>query len=407
MAVSPANQPQTNDPLKSNDPLTNTPLTNTPATNPPNNAPLNNAQVSTSPLANSIAPSLDSTFDSPAMNKDAGAMVAELPPGLQDFANIFSQSLEPTLPDASVPLSKAPDIKDDAPRADDASANDNSALPADVDQKLQYKFGGMRISQRPLSEVLSTISMISDVPIVADVDALSIDGSNRNRLIDFTATAEITTADLISKISSEVGIQFDSWENRALIVRSSSDALTTKLTDRLPINDLVSSEEQAQALLNSLKELLPELGEGVSVNATALTISFTETNRLTWYQVARLLETWRTMRGINNAETASLIPTGSQLPAWPSDALANAAQLKIPQALPIEPLSRTWQRLASAMKISLWVDAPGLVSQGTSPDKPARSLLKAARFSMCCITTQSNIRSYLRSKTISRCGLRR
>ncbi len=76
-----------------------------------------------------------------------------------------------------------------------------------------------------------------------------------------------------------------------------------------------------------------------------------------WFQVARLLETWRVARGIKNDQTAALVPAKSILPSWSVQAIEPYAQTKIKQKLTAkEPLVRSWQRFTYEARVACWVD---------------------------------------------------
>ncbi len=49
-------------------------------------------------------------------------------------------------------------------------------IPATVDKKMSMQLSGLLINQRPLPEALTTLSLIGEVPIVADLDALAVIG---------------------------------------------------------------------------------------------------------------------------------------------------------------------------------------------------------------------------------------
>lgn len=342
------------------------------ASNTPNAA---TTSPSSAPLGSTIAPNLDSTFDAPASRTDATAIVDTLPPGLQNFANIFDRGLEPVLPDASVPLSKAPEAGDDA-ALQAAPANTKSApllstLPEDVQRKQAITFSGLAIQNRPLSEVLTTLSLISDIPIVVDLDAVLAGGVPRNPIVSFKSVKPVSISQVLDKIADQHQLSFNSYENRLLVARAASDAMAKKVPAALPIQDLVTDDQQTVALVQSLHELLPELQGQLKSADGHLHFDVNAENQLLWFQVARLLESWRSARGIENSTTSAIVPRDCLLPAWPAERMRETAQVKMSKNVPMEPLAQSWQRLSSEAKVSCWVDWPSLLSSQVAPNELA------------------------------------
>ena len=139
----------------------------------------------------------------------------------------------------------------------------------------------------------------------------------------------------------------------------------------IPVSDLVSDAAQRDQLLDGLRQLLPELGEALQMSDDGLQLTVTPENRLMWFQVARLLETWRVARGISNEATSAVVPKSSLLPAWPVEAMQQAAKTPIKQLVPSEPIARTWQRLTADARVACWVDWYGLQLAEINPRQKA------------------------------------
>ncbi|MCC6512252.1 MAG: hypothetical protein IT423_24350 [Pirellulaceae bacterium] len=276
--------------------------------------------------------------------------------------------------DSSVPLSDAPDVSEDADKPVQPVAPTKDLLPAVVDQKLKLQLSGLLIDKRPLSETLTTLSLMSDVPMMADIDALLAAGLPRNPVIEFRSTTPITLGNMLKKIETDAQLTFVPWENKLIYVRGMPAAIESRVPAALQIHDLVTDEPQTQNLVQVIHEILPELADKVQIKQGSLTIELTAENRLAWFQAARLLESWRASRGIQNVETSQLVPLTSQLPAWPMEAMRQIAQTKIKQSLSPEPIARSWQRLAAEAKIYCWVDAFALLSSDVSPADKAMVL---------------------------------
>lgn len=328
------------------------------------------------PLGSTIAPNLDAAFDAPQDSAMPKASVDTLPPGLQNFANIFEQRLEPVLPDASVPLSKAPEAGDDgqppvdAPKA--ASAPTLLSLPEDLEQKQAATFGGLAIQNRPLSEVLTTLSIVSDIPLVIDVDRMVSAGVAGNPLINFRSIKRVSMAQVFETIAADHQLSFEPYEKRLVVVRGAGDALVQRLPHALPIRDLVNEGPESEALVKALHELMPELNNGLTLVDGQLQYAADAPNQMLWLQVARLLQTWRIARGIENAEVSALLPPETLLTGWPMDSIRQMTQTKLTQSLPTEALALSWQRLAKEAKLACWVDWPSLASSQISPRQAAR-----------------------------------
>lgn len=335
-----------------------------------------NATSTKTPLGGSIAPNLDAVLAPRSEDQPKGDVPLELPPGLQGFSRLFNQGFEPALSDASVPLDKAAELPADAANA---GANKNGApapaavdlVPATVDKKLTAQLSGVLIEQRRLSEALTTLSLIGDVPIVADLDALSVVGASKNTLVKFKATSAVSFESVLDSIAASAKIRFVPWEKRVIYARVSDEDLESRLPKVLPVTDLVSDAAQRDQLLQVLKQLVPEFGETLQMSDEGLQLPLTQDNRLMWYQLARLLETWRVARGISNEVTSAVVPKGSLLPAWPVEAMQQAAKTPIKQVVPSEPIARTWQRLTADARLACWVDWYGLQMADVNPRQKA------------------------------------
>lgn len=349
-----------------------------PAQPQPTNGPstIGNASATKSPLGGSIAPSLDSVLGPPTQGEGqpAGDAPLELPPGLQGFSRMFNQGFEPALADTAVPPEQAAKLPDD-PKNDPANqpgANANADLvPATIDKKLSAQLSGLLINKRPLSEALTTLSLVGDVPIVPDLDALMVVGASKSTLVDVKATSTVSFDAVLKSIASSTKISFVPWENRVLYARASDADLESLLPPVLPIADLVSDEAQRTQLLEGLRGLLPELGEALQLSEGGLQLALTNDNRLTWYQLARLLESWRVARGLTNETTSAIVPKGSLLPEWPAVAMQPAVKTQLKQVVPAEPIARTWQRLTAEARVACWIDWYGLQMAEIDPRQKA------------------------------------
>ena len=336
----------------------------------PSPTTLGNAAGTKSPLGGSIAPSLDAVLAPPTVDaQPAGEPNKQLPPGLQGFSNLFQQSFDSALTDASAPIEKAPDLPDDADAtpANQAGANPVvDPIPATVDKQLGTSLSGILINARPLSEALTTLAVVSDLPIVPDLDALALIGASKS-MVKVKMTSTATFDAVLKSISSETKISWVPWENRVLYARVSDQELESRLPGSLPVADLVSDAAQRDQLLQALKEVFPELGDALQMNEGGVQLALTKENRLTWFQLARMLETWRVARGIVNATTKELVPEAGLLPAWPVEAVRQAVRRPVKQMLPAEPLARNWQRLAADAQLECWVDWHGLLMAEINP----------------------------------------
>jgi hypothetical protein len=320
---------------------------------------------------------IDSTFAVPGAEPDATAVKEALPPGLQNFASIFDQGLVPVLSDATVPLAEAPDAGEDQAAAEQpvaAASPMNLALPQTLEQKQTITLSGLLIQNRRLADVLSILSLTSDIPFTVDLDGLMAAGVDRNQVINFKSATPVTIVGVLEALSRDYGLSFEAFDQKMFIVRGAPGAVESRVVASLPIADLVDSPEQSAALKAALNEILPELADGFEVTDGAAQADLAKVNRLLWFQVARLLETWRTARGIENAEAAALVPPSSLLPAWPVDAAQKRAQAKVGRSLLPEPLALGWQRLAGEAKLACWVDWPSLLSAQTPPSQTAMAI---------------------------------
>ncbi len=228
---------------------------------PPANTPttIGNATATKRPLGSSIAPDLDAVLgNNTPTSEPKGDAPLELPPGLHGFSQLFSQGFEPVLPDASVPLDKPAEVADNPDKipADPAKAQPAAPtvdpVPANVDKLLKNQLSGVLINKRPLSEALTTLSLISDVPTVADLDALAVVGVTNSTLVEVRATTGITVDGVLKAITDANKFSFVPWENRVLYARASEADLESRVPDSLPIADLVSDEPSA---INCCKRL--------------------------------------------------------------------------------------------------------------------------------------------------------
>lgn len=329
------------------------------------------------PLSSQLTPDIDSTFATPGGDENAQAIKETLPPGLQSFASIFDQSLVPVLSDATVPLGAAPEAGDEDTAAVDVAPAASPAalvLPETLEQKQATTISGMRIQERPLAEVLSTLALLSDIPFTADLDALMAAGIDRNQAINYLSATPVTVSSILGTLSEQYQLSFEPYEKKLFIVRGLASSVQARVPASLPVADLVDGDDQTSALSAALSELLPELGDGFRLADGAAEADLEKVNRLLWFQVARLLESWRVARGIANSETAALVPKSSLLPAWPVEAAQQLAQKNISQSLLPAPLAYDWQRLASEAGMTCWVDWPSLASAQTSPGQIGMSI---------------------------------
>ena len=327
------------------------------------------------PLGGSIAPSLDSVLAPNAEDQPKGDVPTELPPGLQGFSRLFNQGFEPVLSDASVPLDKATEVPADAdngqPNPSSAPAVAADTMPTIVDKRLSMQLSGMLISERPLSEALTTLALIGEVPVVADLDSLAVVGVSKSTMVKVKATSAVTLEAVLNSIAVATKIRWVPWENRVIYARASDEDLETRLPKVIPVADLVSTTAERDQLLQGLKDVLPQLGDALQVTDEGLQLPLTAENRLAWFQLARLLETWRVARGITNESTSAMVPKSSLLPAWPVEAMQQAAKTPIKQVVPSEPIARTWQRLTGDARVFCWVDWHGLQMADTNPRQKA------------------------------------
>ena len=155
----------------------------------------------------------------------------------------------------------------DSARADEVTATASASaplalpLPEVIDQKRSLSISGLLIQNRPLSEVLAVLSLTSEIPFTADLDALLAAGLDRNAIINFKSTESITIAQLLEKLAADNGLSFEAFEKQWFIVRGDADKTKSRVPSSWPIGDLVSSSEQSAALVQVLSELLPELAE--------------------------------------------------------------------------------------------------------------------------------------------------
>ncbi len=287
-------------------------VASTPASTGPST--VGNASATKSPLGGSIAPSLDSVLG-PAQGEGqpAGYVPLELPAGLQGFSRMFNQGFEPALPDTAVPqanATKLPDAPKNEPANQPGAASDAPARfsARHRRQDVELTTIGLLINQRRLSETLTTLSLVGDVPIVPDLDSLLVVGASNSTLVNFKATSAVTFDAVLKSISNSTKISLVPWDNRVIYARASDADLEQRMPPVLPIDDLVTDESQRNQLLTALKGLLPELNETLQLSEGGLQLALTKENRLAWFQLARLLESWRTARGLSNKDSTRLFP---------------------------------------------------------------------------------------------------
>lgn len=336
-----------------------------------------------SSLDSQLMPDIDSTFANPGAEENAEVLKETLPPGLQSFASIFDRTLVPVLSDSTVPLSAAPDAGDAPNAGNNAPVTDESApavspmtlsLPETLEHKQATTLNGLLIQRRPLAEVLSTLSLMSDIPFTADLDGLLAAGVDREQVVDFKSGTPVKVVDVLGLLAQDYGLSFEPYEKKLLIVRGPADAVQSRVPASLPIADLIDGEDQTTALSAALGELLPELGDGFQLGDGSAQADLEKVNRLLWFQVARLLETWRQARGLQNVDSAAIVPKSSLLPAWPVHAAEKLAQKSVSQRLLPEPLAFTWHRCAADAGMTCWVDWPSLVSAQTPPGQIGMSI---------------------------------
>lgn len=308
-------------------------------------------------------PEVQSTSDTPP------SIGQSLPPGLQNFANLFDQSIVPLLPDSNVALSAAPAGGTDSASTDstNATAAMSIDLPDGIDKKKATIFSGLILKGRPLSEALTALSLITDIPFTVDLDAVSASGIDPNIAVNFKSTGPVSVSGLLEKIAQELSLSFDSFENKFLVVRGTEQALTARIAAPISVVDLVSDEVQGKALGLAIAEILPELSGNIQYLGGELHTDLEKTNRLLWHHVARLVETWRAKR----TEEPSPTPKAGILPDWPLEPVKALAQTKITKTYLPEPLAISWQRAASEAGLICWVDWPGLLNLQIQPGKVA------------------------------------
>ena len=330
------------------------------------------SSASQSVSSTSAAPDINSTFETPTIDPNGQVIKETLPPGLQNFASIFDQSLVPVLSDATVPLAAAPsagDISQPELETPAAASPMSLDLPESLKQKLGVSVSGLLIDNRPLYEALTALSLAGDIPITADLDGLAAGGVDRNLSISFKSTEPITIAEVLEQISSDYALAFEQIDNKLLIVRAHSDDAKSRTPSVLPIGDLAISDEQQQAFAAALNDLLPELAGEFEIQDGKLRNKDDAHSPVLWFQVARLLDAWRSLRGIENAEAIQIVLQRDRLAGWPLPLVRQRSQKKISQVILPEPLVQSWQRLSNEVGLHCWVDWPSLASAQISPSK--------------------------------------
>lgn len=333
---------------------------------PATGAPLNGTALPSAifPAAEpSAQPSTAAPANPPAA--DVSDPKRHLPPGLQSFASLFDQALVPVLADAAVPLSAAPETTD-GPAATAETPEPvsplNLNLPEVVDQKLAIKLTGLLIQDRPLAEVLCTLSQASDLPFVCDIDALRAGGINPRLAIQLKTTTPLPLSELLAQLASDYQLSFEPFEKKLIVVRSSPALLEQRIPSALPVGDLLSKPEDGALLITTLETVLPELAGAMQYQSDQLLLDYSKVDRLAGFQVMRLLATWRSLRQPANAPSTTSPAMLERLPAWPMESLAARASQKTSYPLLPEPVVQSWQRLTAAAALDCWVDWPSLSS---------------------------------------------
>lgn len=367
-------------PPSSNPPSSNTPSSNTPGNDAAQSKPtdqtgpttVGNATETKKPLGGSIAPSLDSVLGSsdPAPGQSTGDVPQELPPGLQGFAKLFNQGFEPAMNDSALTLEKPTELpasEDKQPADQPAAVAIDELVPATVDKLLKTRLSGLLINKRRLSETLTTLSLVSDIPIVPDLDSLLVIGASKDTTVEVRATSPLTMEEVLNATAASAKISLVTWNNRVIYARASDDEIEARVPAVLPIADLVTDDAQRDQLLQGLKEVLPEIAEAIAIAEGGVQLKLSKENRLVGFQLARLLETWRVARGLSNEASSAVVPKNCLLPEWPVAAMQQAAKTPIKQLIPAEPIARTWQRVSADALVACWVDWYGLQMAETNP----------------------------------------
>ncbi len=360
-----------NDPLQGDMKATNNNTASTVAKDP---ATMNSDTTASAPSSTDIKSNDQTGANEPAkVDGQASSKIASLPPGLQSFAEIVDQSLTPLLPDATVPLAPAPRSADDQkdPKEARVETSPIMALPQDVDQKLAVTIMGLLIDERPLSEAIAALSTVTEIPIIADLDSLAAVGIDRNQSVKYRSQSAMTAGATLNNFAESLHLQFMLFENRLMILNAAPAMIKEKMPAELPIADLVSDAQQKTKLIEALDGILPELNHQVSATDTSLKADLEMTSPLLWYQVARLLQTWRAARDPSNAQSSEIVPPTYYLPGIEFPAIKTALEKPVKGALNPETLAQSWQRLAAEAGLTLWIDWPGLAGAGIPPDAPS------------------------------------
>jgi len=330
--------------------------------------------------------SQDLTDESPAVRDT-------LPPGLQNFASIFDQSLVPVLSDATVPLGAATDAGEDTSPSEEVPSRAVVTaldLPETVAQKMELKISGLLIQDRSLSEVLSTLTIATDIAMTVDFDSLAAAGIDRNLSIRYRSTQPSTVSQVLEQIAQEHNLVLETLEKSFVVARGSGDQIRTRLANAWPIDDLVADDPQSDQLLSALRELLPELSDRVAIVDGTIQTDLAVDNPLLWFQVGRVLETWRSLRknnrpvtsdAISNEIESAVTPSGAaRLPAWPVAQAQATAVKEISQSLLPESLALSWQRLSNEAGMACWIDWPSLESSQLSAKRVAMTVSRGRSF---------------------------
>jgi len=327
--------------------------------------------------AGEVAPSPVTAAPDNPPTEGAAEVKRVLPPGLQNFASLFDQALVPVLADAAVPLAAAPETNDGPAATDDTPDGTSPVtfnLPDVLDQRLAIQVTGLLIQDRPLSEVLSTLSQAGDLPFVCDIDALRAGGINPQLPIQFKSTSPLSLSEILAQLSTDYQLSFEPFEKKLIVVRCAPALLEQRIPLALAVGDLLAKVEDGPALLSAIENLLPEVAGALQLQGDQVLVDYTKVDRIMGFQIMRLLATWRAARQSAKPTSTTGAASLELLPPWPLSApLARAAQ-KSSQSLTPESLAQTWQRLTAEATLDCWIDWPNLSGAQIAPGQTVVTL---------------------------------
>ncbi|MFO1066413.1 MAG: hypothetical protein U0892_21350 [Pirellulales bacterium] len=346
--------------------------TNVPADSNNTEKPANNTVDPTTKvdMPKSEPPDSTSTDTEPKSSEPpVNKLAEELPPALQSFAELFSRSFEPVLPDTSLPLSPPPPSADNG-----ASDKDNmtpASLPAVLDKQFATNISGIAIQDRPLCDVAAVLSVAADVPVCVDFDSLRAGRYDRSKTASLRAVKEQTIESLFGSWAESAGIELVPVGNMLLLAQARGADIEQHVPVEIDVADLIQGAEQEAWLLSTMKTLLPELQGDIELKGGKLTSDSAATNRLLWFQVLRLVESWRAQR----SGSAPTDPSAAMIVMreWPADAVRAKLQLQLKEVSTHErPIALSMVRACREAKLECWIDWPNTVAVDFTPQ---RSLL--------------------------------